>query len=66
MKVLGLVGSVRRLGNSEILTKEALMGAEEEGAEVDKLYRYLSGLYSGNSLEDDFTMIRILFRGSTG
>lgn len=35
MKVLGMVGSVRRLGNSEILTKEALMGAEEEGAEVE-------------------------------
>ncbi len=37
MKVLGLVGSVRRLGNSEILTKEALMGAEQEGAEVEIL-----------------------------
>lgn len=37
MKVLGLVGSVRKLGNSEILTKEALMGAEEEGAEVEIL-----------------------------
>jgi len=34
MKVLGLAGSVRKLGNSEILTKEALKGAEEEGAEV--------------------------------
>jgi multimeric flavodoxin WrbA len=37
MKVLGLVGSVRKLGNSEILTKEALMGAEEEGATVEIL-----------------------------
>ncbi len=37
MKVLGLIGSVRRLGNSEILTKEALMGAEEEGADVEIL-----------------------------
>lgn len=37
MKVLGLVGSVRRLGNSEILTKEALMEAEQEGAEVEIL-----------------------------
>jgi multimeric flavodoxin WrbA len=35
MKVLGIVGSCRRLGNTEILVKEALMGAEEEGAEVD-------------------------------
>ena len=37
MKVLGLVGSVRKLGNTEILTKEALMGAEQEGAEVSIL-----------------------------
>ena len=34
---MGLVASVRRLGNSEILTKEALMGAEDEGAEVEIL-----------------------------
>lgn len=34
MKVLGLCGG-RRLGNSEILVKEALMGAEEVGAEVE-------------------------------
>ena len=37
MKILGLVGSVRKCGNSEILTKEALMGAEEEGAQVEIL-----------------------------
>lgn len=35
MKVLGIVGSQRRLGNTEILVKEALMGAEEQGAEVE-------------------------------
>jgi len=35
MKVLGIVGSHRRLGNTEILVKEALMVAEEDGAEVD-------------------------------
>lgn len=34
MKVLGIVGSRRRMGNSEILVKEALIGAREEGAEV--------------------------------
>jgi len=34
MKVLGLVGSARRLGNTEILVKEALAGAQEAGAEV--------------------------------
>jgi multimeric flavodoxin WrbA len=37
MKVLGLVGSVRKSGNTEILTKEALMGAEAEGATVEIL-----------------------------
>ena len=35
MKVLGVVASHRRLGNTEILVKEALTGAEEEGAEVE-------------------------------
>lgn len=36
-KVLGIVGSKRRLGNSEMLLKEALLGAREEGAEVNLL-----------------------------
>ena len=35
MKVLGVVASHRFLGNTEILVKEALMGAEEQGAEVE-------------------------------
>jgi multimeric flavodoxin WrbA len=35
MKILGIVASCRNLGNSEILVKEALMAAEEQGAEVD-------------------------------
>jgi len=35
MKVLGVVASHRRLGNTEILVKEALMGAEEQGAGVE-------------------------------
>jgi len=35
MKVLGIVASHRRLGNTEILVKEALMGAEEQGADVE-------------------------------
>jgi multimeric flavodoxin WrbA len=34
MKVLGLCAG-RRMGNSEILVKEALMGAEEQGASVE-------------------------------
>jgi len=37
MKILGLVGSYRRNGNSDILAKEALMGAEGEGAQVELL-----------------------------
>lgn len=37
MKVLGLLASYRRQGNSEVFLKEALMGAEEEGAEVEIL-----------------------------
>ena len=28
MKILGIVASYRRLGNTEILVKEALMGAQ--------------------------------------
>jgi len=35
MKVLGIVASHRRLGNTEILVKEALMGAEGQGADVE-------------------------------
>jgi len=37
MKIVGLLGSYRRNGNSDILAKEALMGAEEAGAEVELL-----------------------------
>jgi len=34
MRVLGVVASHRRLGNSEVLVKEALRGAEAEGAKT--------------------------------
>ncbi len=37
MKVLALNGSFRKNGNTEILLKQALMGAESEGAEVEIL-----------------------------
>lgn len=37
MKVLGLIGSYRKLGNTEVLVKEALMEAQRHGAEVDAL-----------------------------
>ncbi len=35
MKILGLVGSYRKLGNTEVLVKEALMEAQHMGADVD-------------------------------
>ena len=37
MKILGLVGSYRKLGNTEVLVKEALMETQRLGAEVDIL-----------------------------
>ncbi|MCX8117887.1 MAG: flavodoxin family protein [Desulfobacterota bacterium] len=38
MKVLGIFGSPRRGGNTELLLEETLKAAEGEGAEVDRLY----------------------------
>jgi len=38
IRVLGLFGSPRRGGNTEILLEEALKGAEKEGAKVERLY----------------------------
>lgn len=35
--VLGLVGSARVWGNSEIVVREALLGAQEEGAKIEML-----------------------------
>lgn len=69
MKILGLNGSERRLGNTEILVKEALMGAEEEGARVEilRLTDYnlmpcdgLAQCVFGNTgciLKDDFNFV---------
>lgn len=37
MKILAMVGSYRKNGNSDILAKEALMGAEEAGADVEMI-----------------------------
>ena len=34
MRILGIVGSRRRLGNTEIMVKEALKGARDEGADI--------------------------------
>ena len=37
MRILGLIGSYRKLGNTEVLVKEALMEGQRLGAEVDLL-----------------------------
>jgi multimeric flavodoxin WrbA len=38
LKVLGIFGSPRRGGNTEILLEETLKGAEKEGASIERLY----------------------------
>lgn len=38
MKVIGIFGSPRRGGNTDILLGEALKGAEKEGSEIDRIY----------------------------
>jgi multimeric flavodoxin WrbA len=38
MKVLGIFGSPRKGGNTDILLEEALKGAEREGTEVERLH----------------------------
>jgi multimeric flavodoxin WrbA len=38
MKILGIFGSPRRGGNTDILLEETLKGAEKEGAEMDRIY----------------------------
>lgn len=38
MKILGIFGSPRRGGNTDILLEETLKGAQKEGAEVDRIY----------------------------
>ena len=37
MKIVGLIGSYRKLGNTEVLVKEALMEAQRRGAQVSSL-----------------------------
>jgi multimeric flavodoxin WrbA len=37
MRILGIIGSYRKLGNTEVLVKEALMEGQRLGAEVDVL-----------------------------
>ncbi len=38
MKILGICGSPRKEGNTEVLLKEALKGAHEAGAEVEAIF----------------------------
>ncbi len=78
MKILGLVGSHRKNGNSDILAKEAMMGAEAAGAEVELLrltdYRIEAcqgtGLClfrkEGCYIEDDLHFIWSKFDGADG
>ncbi len=37
MKILGIVGSHRRLGNTDCLVREALIGARDKGADVETI-----------------------------
>jgi len=37
IKIVGIVGSPRRNGNTEIMVDEVLAGAKEAGAEIDKI-----------------------------
>ncbi len=38
LRVVGIFGSPRRGGNTDLLLEEALRGAEQEGGEVERLY----------------------------
>jgi multimeric flavodoxin WrbA len=38
VKVLGIYGSPRKMGNSDLLLDSALRGAQEQGADVKKIY----------------------------
>lgn len=40
MNVLGLVGSPRKGGNTDLLVDQVLLGAQKRGYEVEKLYLY--------------------------
>ncbi|MCP4725854.1 MAG: flavodoxin family protein, partial [bacterium] len=35
MKIIGIIGSPRKNSNTEILVKEAMQGAREDGAEIE-------------------------------
>jgi len=54
MKVLGIMGSPRREGNSSILLDEALRGAEEEGCEVEKFIVSMLNILPCNGDEECF------------
>jgi multimeric flavodoxin WrbA len=38
VKVLGIVGSARKGGNTETVMKEAMQAAEQEGAETELIH----------------------------
>ena len=40
MKIIGIIGSPRKGGNTEIMIKEALKAVEKEGVEIDVIRLY--------------------------
>ncbi len=62
MKVLGILGSPRVGGNSDLLLDQALTGAREAGAEVEKIilsHKKISGcLDCGNCNETGVCVIK--------
>ncbi|MBD7913189.1 MULTISPECIES: flavodoxin family protein [Clostridium] len=63
MKVLGITCG-RKMGNSEILVKEALMGAEEKGAEVELIR--LNDLNIKNCTGCNACVVSLLEKSSSG
>lgn len=77
MKVVGVISSARRNGNTATLVREALKGAEKEGAAITEIFlpKYrldfctgcLKCLSDGKCpIQDDFMEIRDLLYGADG
>lgn len=77
-KILGIVGSPRRGGNTDLLVEEILRGAKESGAETEKLFLHELKINpcdgcnvcfknkNGNcKYEDDFTVVKQKMEGSS-
>lgn len=80
MKILGLIGSARKLGNSEILVKEAISSIQEEMSDIEielvrltdlKIKTCIGCMYCAFSktkcrLEDDFEYLLDKLKSSQG